>query len=185
MRLPAILAAALLAAAPGPELPAPAHGGAVLASGAHVLEVVFDDAGLHVVPRTPVPPAAAARVILRARRQEPEEAALAPIRRPDGSLDHWMLTRDFSGVPDGSRKATIRLEGLGSAPVEVSLVLRRPPPGSRAGSDHSMAGSHSDHAAAGSDHSMAGSHSDHASPGRAERLQDVQREVEARAGQGR
>jgi hypothetical protein len=186
----AILALVLLPGSLAAAPPAPAHGGQVAVAGDHAFEVVFDDQGLHVMPRSALPEGGElrARVTLRARRQKPVEAALEVMRKPDGSVDHLMLSRDFSDVPDGSRKASFRIDGLGPETAKFSLVLRRPPPGSRsmggshgkAGSDHAMAGSHSDEPKAGSGHSMAGSHSDHGSAPRA-KLLDVRDEAIAKA----
>lgn len=175
------LAAGALLASP----PVPHHGGHVALAGGRVFEVVFDDRGLHVLPRNPLPTdvSLTAKVTLRARRQKPVVAPLEVVRGQDGRVDHLMLTRDFSKVPDGSRKATIRIEGLGPGPAEISLVLRRPPPGASP-----MAGSHGKAGSgkAGSDASMAGSHSDHDHSDHDEhprkRIQELRRKVEARSG---
>lgn len=141
-----------------PETPSGRHGGQVLASGDRTFEVIFEDSGIHVFPMdasgTPLTPRhLTGEVVLRARRGKPQTIPLEPIKDELGRVVHLMARRDFSGVRDGTRKATFQLEGAGDSKSEFWAVLRRTP-GAK------MAGSHSAHAA-GFDHSMGGSPSSH------------------------
>lgn len=148
------------------------HGGQVLTSGEHSFEVIFGDGGIHVfsmdssgAPLTPRK--LSGKVVLRARRGKPKTLPLEAVRNKQGEVVHLMAKGDFSGVRDGSRRATFQLDGLGTQTASFWTVLRRTE-GSK------MAGSHSDRA--GSDHSMAGSHNA-AKPGGQEKLQEMRHDA--------
>lgn len=148
----------------GDTKPSSRHGGQVLTADDHAFEVIFEDRGIHVFPMDvegqPLTPRnLSGRVVLQARRKKAQTLALEPVRNQRGEVVHLMTKADFSGVRDGSRRATFQLQGLGNAPTSFWTVLRRTEGSEKAGShsNHSMAGSHSAHA--GSGHSMAGSHS--------------------------
>lgn len=134
--------------------PASRHGGQVLVSGDHAFEVIFEDGGIHVFPMDAsgqplTPRKLSGDVVLQARRSKPQTLALEPVRNDQGEVVHLMAKGDFSGIRDGSRRATFQLHGMGASSASFWTVLRR-------SEGSQMAGSHTAHA--GSDHSMAGSH---------------------------
>lgn len=132
--------------------PAARHGGKVLVSGSHAIEVHFGDPGIHVFPlglaRHPGS-TLGGKVTLRARTGDPLTLDLDPVRDQQGRVTLLMAMKDLSAVRDGSRKVTLRIDGLAEATTEFSTIFRRTPSKmAGSGSAHDMAGSHSAHEAA-------------------------------------